>query len=112
MAVNKEKAKKILFQKLKLNNCFWSYEKKSVNQISDNLLIEMTMQYLDLADIDILFSLFPYEKIKKCWLDQLVPQGDYMFTLNKFFAWYYFHAKKPGSYVRAMATRHLNNIAL
>ncbi len=59
-------------------------------------------------DIDKLFDLFPYQKVKKAWIENVVVQGDLYFVLNKFFAWYYFHAKRPGAYVKAMATRQLN----
>jgi len=44
------------------------------------------------------------------WLDYLVPQAEYLYTLNRFFAWYYFKAKKPDAYIKSMATRHLNKM--
>jgi len=33
---------------------------------------------------------------------------DKIWESMKLFAWYYFHAKRPRSYVKAMATRQLN----
>lgn len=99
-----------LIAKLKDEHCFWSYDEQSVKDVPDDILIEKTMIYLDLPEIDALFSLFPFKKVKEVWLQHLVPQGDYLYTLNRFFAWYYFHAKRPDQYVKSMATRHFNKM--
>lgn len=106
----KELTSKELVRKLKDEHCFWSYAEDSVKNIPDEILIEKTLVYLDLDEIDSLFHLFPYKKIKKVWLEQLVPQGDYLYSLNRFFAWYYFHAKRPDQYIKSMATRHYNKM--
>ncbi len=100
--------KSYLLQKLKDENCFWSYSEVSAEDVDDATLIEKTMRHLDIDEINLLFKLFPYSMIKRVWLDRLVPEGEYVFALNRLFAWYYFNAKKPSSYVRAMATRHFN----
>ena len=34
-----------------------------------------------------MFQLYPYKKIKQVWLDRLIPQLDYYYSLNRFFAW-------------------------
>ena len=99
-----------LLAKLKLEHCFWSYNEESVNEISDEMLIEKTLLYLDLEEIDQLFTIFPYKKIKKVWLEHLIPQEEYLYTLNRFFAWYYFKAKAPDKYIKSMATRYFNRI--
>ena len=91
--------KSYLLQKLKDENCFWSYSEVSAEDVDDATLIEKTMRHLDIDEINLLFKLFPYSMIKRVW---------YIFALNRLFAWYYFNAKKPSSYVRAMATRHFN----
>ena len=49
-------------------------------------------------------------QIKACWVRNLIPQGSYLYTLNKFLAFYYFNAKRPGAYVKAMATRRLKRM--
>ena len=46
--------------------------------------------------------------MKRAWIENVVAQGERYYNLNYFFAWYYFHAKRPRSYVKAMATRQLN----
>ena len=99
-----------LLAKLKQEHCFWSYNEGSVNEISDEMLIEKTLLYLDLEEIDQLFTIFPYKKIKKVWLEHLIPQEEYLYTLNRFFAWYYFNAKAPDKYIESIATRYLNRI--
>lgn len=99
-----------LLQKLKVEHCFWSYSEDSVKEIPDDILIEKTLVYLDLPEINSLFKLFPYKKIKKVWLEQMVTQGDYLYTLNRFLAWYYFHIKRPDSYLKAMTTRQFNKM--
>ncbi len=102
--------KQDLLAKLKQEHCFWSYDESSVQDIPDDMLIEKTLLYLDLKEINSLFRIFPFRKIKKVWLEHLVPQGEYLYTLNRFFAWYYFKAKNPDAYVKSMATRHFNKM--
>lgn len=97
-----------LIESLVANNAFWSYDNISEETLNDEILISKTLQHLDIKEINQLFKMFPVKKIKKVWLDALVPQGEYLYTLNKFLAWYYFGAKRPGQYVRAMETRYIN----
>lgn len=102
--------KVFLLDKLKQEHCFWSYSDDSVTleNVSDDMLIEKTLQYLDLEEINVLFQTFSFKKIKQAWLKYLVPQEDYLYTLNRFLAWYYFKAKRPDAYIKSMATRHFN----
>lgn len=108
--MSKEEVKKGLLAKLKQEHCFWSYNESSVKDVSDDVLIEKTLLQLDLDEINQLFQIYPYKKIKQVWLDYLVPQEEYLYTLNRFFAWYYFKAKNPDTYIKSMATRHLNKL--
>ena len=102
-----------LLSQLKAEHAFWSYAPDSVNAdvISDDQLIALTMRHLDLPEIKQLFSIFPYRKIKNAWKRLLVPEGEYLYTLNRFFAWYYFKAKRPDAYLKLLETRHLNNLS-
>jgi hypothetical protein len=102
--------KAILLQQLKQENAFWSYDPQSVtlDNMHDEQLIALTMRYLDLAEIEQLFHIFSYKKIKDAWKAILVPEGEYLYTLNRFFAWYYFKAKNPDAYLKSLQTRHLN----
>lgn len=110
---NKHKIQKIkdsLLEQLKHEHAFWSYELKSVtlDSIEDDQLIALTMRHLDLPEIKQLFSIFSMHKIKNAWKRLLVPEGEYIYTLNRFFAWYYFKAKNPDAYLKSLQTRHIN----
>ena len=97
-----------LIEKLKQEHCLWSYESNSIQDVPDDILVELVMLYLDIEEIKLLFQLFGYKKVKKAWIENVVAQGERYYNLNYFFAWYYFHAKRPRSYVKALATRQLN----
>lgn len=101
-----------LLDKLKAEHAFWSYDPESItlSKINDDQLIALTMRHLDLPDIKQLFNIFSYRKIKSAWRRLLVPEGDYLYTLNRFFAWYYFKAKRPDTYLKSLETRHLNKL--
>ena len=106
----KNKIKMKILDLLKEEHAFWSYTPESItiDNIGDDRLIALTMRYLDLQEIKLLFRIFSYKKIKDAWKKILVPEGDYLYTLNRFFAWYYFKAKNPDSYLKSLQTRHLN----
>lgn len=97
-----------------LNNehAFWSYDKDSISSdsLNDDQLIAMTMRHLDIDEIKLLFEIFSKEKIKSAWKRLLVPEGEYLYTLNRFFAWYYFNAKNPDAYLKSLETRRLNQL--
>ena len=104
----KKKKKKELIRHLKKAKAFWSYKSSTIKDVPDDVLVELVMLHLDLDDINILFEIFPYKFVKEAWIKNVVIQGEMYYVLNKFFAWYYFKMKKPGAYVRSMATRELN----
>ncbi len=110
--LHRAEIKQSLLDKLKEEHAFWSYESDSVSldSVSDNQLIALTMRYLDLPEINQLFSLFSMRKIKNAWREILVPEGEYLYTLNRFFSWYYFKAKKPDAYLKTLQTRNLNRL--
>jgi len=87
---------------------FWSFEKSACRNLSDWDLIKYVLLRLDLDDINYLFQLYPKEKIKQVWLQELVPQGDFLLPMNTCFALLYFNARKPRQYVKSMETRILN----
>lgn len=98
-----------LIEKLREEKCFWSYATDfAESDVPDDIIIEKTLIYLDLDEIKALFELYGKQKVKRIWLERLVPQGDYLYTLNRFFAWFYFKAKHPDTYIKSMETRILN----
>lgn len=111
--LNKDKEMEIkreLLDKLKRENAFWSYSPESISpaSVGDDQLIALTMRYLDLDEIKQLFQIFSFKKIKNAWKKILVPEGEYLYTLNRFFAWYYFKAKRPDAYLKSLQTRYFN----
>ena len=104
----KVSVKPYLIEKLKQEHCLWSYDNGSIHDMPDDVLIELVMLYLDIDEINMLFKVFSYKEMKRAWIENVVAQGERYYNLNYFFAWYYFHAKRPRSYVKAMATRQLN----
>jgi len=100
--------KKNILKKLKNENIFWSYNPAKINikNISDEVLIQKTLTHLDIEDIDLLFYYYKYDFIKKVWREQMAIQGDYMRSLNRFLAWYYFDIKKPDRYLKTIETKH------
>ncbi len=105
-----EDVRAYLFRKLKEENCFWSYDVSKMVDISDEALIEHVLLYLDIDDINRLFPLFGYKKVKRVWLDRVAPQGEMFRQYNILYAWYYFGAKRPEAYVKSLETRHINRI--
>lgn len=101
-----------LLSRLKEEKAFWSYDQDAiaVTNISEEILIAQTMRYLDLPEIKQLLSIFSFKKIKAAWIKLLIPEGEYLATLNRFFAWYYFKAKNPDSHLKSLNTRYLNNL--
>ncbi|GHT13184.1 hypothetical protein FACS189426_17710 [Bacteroidia bacterium] len=106
--MEKEKIKSELLKKLHENHAFWSYDKSSCQIISDRNLIKFVLIHLDLDDIDLLFKIFPKQKIKRVWLEELVTQGDYLKNMNLCFANLYFDVKRPVQYLKAMETYQIN----
>lgn len=109
----KIKIKSYLLEMLKREGAYWSYNKAGIiiETLSDDDLIADTLRYLDLDEIKLLFDIYPKSKIKTAWKEKLVPEGEYLYTLNRFFAWYYFDAKKPDAYLKNLETRHLNSLS-
>ena len=93
-------------------HAFWSYDGNSISSdtVSDDQLIALTMRHLDIDEINLLFKLYSKERIKSAWKRILVPEGEYLYTLNRFFAWYYFQSKNPDSYLKNLETRRLNKM--
>jgi len=104
MNINKE----ILRKKLIERNSFWSIK---INQeIPDEILIEKTLIYLDIEDINILFTLYPPKQIKQVWRNRIVTQGDYYHRLNKLLAWMYFDIKNPDQYIKTTISKHIKQL--
>ena len=106
----KDKIKQYLIKRLKEENAFWSFEKGNLHCLSDWNLIKYSLIHLDLYDAKYLFSIFSKKLIKKVWITELIPQGDYLKNMNLCFALIFFGAKQPRTYVKSLETRQLNKI--
>ena len=107
MLQSRDDIKRYLEKRLMEENSFWSFEKSSYQNLSDWNLIKYVLIRLDLDDINYLFQLYPKKEIKQVWLQELVPQGDYLQAMNICFALIYFDARNPRQYVKTMETRML-----
>jgi len=107
MLQSKDDIKQYLEKRLIEEKSFWSFEKLSCHNLSDWNLIKYVLIRLDLDDINYLFHLYSKEKIKQVWLQELVPQGDFLLSMNICFALLYFNARKPHQYVKTMEKRIL-----
>lgn len=103
-----DNVKEILSKKLIGRNSFWSYKMRHDTLIPDDILIEKTFIYLDIEDINKLFVIFPYKKIKQVWRNRLVIQGDYYYKLNRLLAWMYFDIKNPEKYIKRTVNQYVN----
>jgi hypothetical protein len=105
-----DKIKHYLMKRLIEENAFWSFDKGSLQCLSDWNLIKYSLIHLDLEDISYLFSVFSKRMIKKVWIAELIPQGDYLRNMNLCFALLLFDAKRPLVYVKSLETRKLNKL--
>lgn len=94
--------KQFLVDKLMEQNAFWSYDGQAIKKsvVSDEFLIENVLLYLDIPEINRLFSMYPKEQIRQVWIEKLLPQGEYLFNLNKLLAWLYFGMKNEDEFVK------------
>ena len=96
-----------LVSKLVSGNRFWSYDVHENSSVPDEILIEKTLIYLDIEDINLLFEIYPYKKIKQVWLERIAIQGAYYARLNKLLAWMYFGVKNPERYLKMIEAKQL-----
>jgi hypothetical protein len=88
--MDKQSIKNELIDKLIREKSFWSYSMPSKDQIDDDTFIEKCLIDLDIDDINLLFKIFPKEKIKKVWEENILVLDPYYHNLNVFFGWFYF----------------------
>jgi len=93
--MKQEKIRKYLQNELIRNHLFWSYENIGPEQIEDDILIEKVLLYLDLNDINKLFNIYPYHKIKEIWMNSMFIRDPMNRSLNLLLAYLYFNIKEP-----------------
>ena len=110
MPEEKKHVREELIRKLIENRVFWSYQKREKNTISDDLVIEKTLEHLDVEDIQQLFLLYPREKIKQIWDERFIPDERYR-SINILFAYLYFDIKNPEQYLTRKKQQHYKRLA-
>jgi hypothetical protein len=96
-----------LADKLIRNKVFWSYDDVKADDISDEILIEKVLIYLDIEDINSLFLIYPYKIIRDIWRKEILIQDPLYHSLNLLLAFLYFHIKSPEKYIQKNIHRHL-----
>ena len=99
-----------LFEQLKANYALWSYDKSTMtaDTLTDEQIIEKVLMHLDMDDINILFLLFPKERIKEVWKWNLCAL-EFYYSSNVLFAGLFFNIKNPPRYVKMQAQRIVRN---
>lgn len=100
MQAQKEILRQQIAAKLIDRKLFWSYSDVKSSDISDEILIEKALIYLDIDDIDCLFRIFSRSKIREIWLKEVVIQAPFYHSMNILLAYLYFHIKKPEDYIK------------
>jgi hypothetical protein len=91
-------------------NVFWSFDQSSLSEISDDVLIEKVLLYLDIDDIKLLFRLFPVKKIQPVWKDSMLSQEPMYHQLNRLYAFLFFEIQNPDKYIRDFKNKKHSSI--
>ena len=85
---------------------FWSYKNPEPDLIIDDILIEKTLIYLDIEDINKLFLIFSKGEIRKIWKERVVINDTQFHSMNLLFALLYFNIKNPEGYLKSCLNKH------
>lgn len=91
--------KKELFDKLKSQNIFWSYDVKTSNDISDSIFIEHVLIYADVDEIKDLFKIYDKKEIIRIWNERIIPDERFR-RLNYYLSRYFFDIDNFETYLR------------
>jgi len=110
MKPGKEKIRKYLQNELISNHLFWSYDDIKPEQVEDDILIEKVLLYLDLDDINKLFNIYPYRKIREIWMNSMFIRDPMNRSLNLLLAYLYFNIKEPEKLLDEVVEDHLQQL--
>ncbi len=85
--------KRELTQYLFEMGALWSYKIDLDTILPDRELIEKSLIYLEFEEMYLIFDIFPYEKIRQVWIEDMVPCDHYYGVLNKLLAYLFFNVK-------------------
>jgi len=108
---NKQEIKEFLFKKLIENCALWSYDRSGMtaDTLTDEQMIEKVLLHLDMNEINLLFSIYPKQLIKKVWKQELCALEPRYHSSNVLFAGLYFDIKNPQRYVKVQSKRAVRN---
>ncbi|MCD4769475.1 MAG: hypothetical protein K8R35_04845 [Bacteroidales bacterium] len=112
MYKGKDHIREELIQELLRNRIFWSYKRPKPESIHDDILIEKTLIYLDIEDINKLFYLYPESLIKKIWNEKVVILDAQYRSMNLLLASLYFNVKNPQNYLNRHLDKHYKKLQL
>jgi len=105
--ISKDDIKKQLFEELRDKHYLWSYDTSEMNEhnLTDELLIEKVLMYLDMQFVNMLFFIYPKSFIKEVWKQNLCPLEPRYHSSNVLFGILFFDIKKPHRYIKVQANR-------
>ena len=107
MEHKKDILKTQLVDTLIMNRVFWSFADVKADEISDEILVEKVLIYLDIEDINSLFLIYPYKTIREIWIKEILIQDPFYHSLNLLLAFLYFHIKSPEKYIQKISRKHI-----
>lgn len=99
-----------LLNKLQKEQVLWSYNYAKLKKLSDNVLIEYVLLYLDIDEIIMLFQSFPKNRIKKIWQEKIIRLEPMYHNLNRMYALLFFNIKNPDRYISNHKRKILNHL--
>jgi hypothetical protein len=92
--------KSILIQALCDNNLLWSYDPSQLKKLSDDIIIEHTLQYGGVSELKLLFVCYSSSQIIDVWKNTLLQDRRYD-KLNYYLALFYFKIPNTKSWLQA-----------
>jgi hypothetical protein len=108
--INPKQIRRDLLKKLQQVNAFWYYDPLAVSGISDDIVIEKVLEYLDIEEIRQLFQIYTSKEIKRVWKDKMLRQEPMFHNLNRLYAFLLFDIKDPDRYIRNYSRSHNESI--
>lgn len=110
--VKRYKQKIALFEKLKNKGIFWSYNKQiTFDEAGAPLLIEYTLKYADMDDIELCFQLFGKREMKRVWEKTMESDKSFIKT-NLMLARLFFGMDVESGYFKGMKNARLEKLKL
>ncbi len=94
-----------LFDMIKNDHLFWSYDVKSGCDVSDDLLIEHVLIYSDVDVILALFGVYGNERVRRAWERRIVPDSRYK-RLNVYLGRIFFDIDDIGAFIHEKTAAH------